>query len=42
MNLNKFAQVAYFLLRVVSGLLIFQAGSMIPKSASNAWPPIQV
>lgn len=29
MNMNKAAQITYFLLRVVSGLLFFQAGSMI-------------
>lgn len=28
MNWNRAAQVAYFLLRVVAGLLIFQAGAM--------------
>src|SRR5215216_1783504 len=28
MNMNRAAQVTYFLLRVVSGLLFFQAGSM--------------
>ena len=29
MNMNQAGQVAYFLLRVVSGLLFFHAGSMI-------------
>ena len=28
MNRNRFVQIAYFLLRVVSGLLFFHAGSM--------------
>jgi len=28
MNMNRAAQVTYFLLRVVAGLLFFQAGSM--------------
>ena len=29
MNMNRAVQIAFFLLRVVSGLLFFQAGSMI-------------
>ena len=39
MNMNRAAQVAYFLLRVVSGLLIFQGGAMKSFGWLGGIPP---
>jgi putative oxidoreductase len=39
MNMSRAAQVAYFLLRVVSGLLIFQAGAMKSFGWLGGIPP---
>jgi putative oxidoreductase len=39
MNMSRAAQVAYFLLRVVSGLLFFQAGAMKLLGWFGGMPP---